>query len=77
MIWEGGEEMAEKKPKKELKTTEAQRRAIAKYEAAYTKRITVKFNMRTEADVLAKIESVDNMQGYIKQLIRDDIAKNQ
>ena len=28
-----------------------------------------------DADIIAKLASVDSMQGYIKQLIRDDIAR--
>ena len=28
-----------------------------------------------DADIIAKLASVDSMQGYIKQLVRDDIAR--
>jgi hypothetical protein len=37
--------------------------------------LTVKFNNRTDADIVAHITSVDNKTGYIKQLIRQDIEK--
>ena len=30
-----------------------------------------------DADIIAKLASVPSMQGYIKQLIRDDIARTQ
>ena len=32
--------------------------------------------MNTEADIIKKLESVPNKAGYIKQLIRADIATN-
>lgn len=53
--------------------TEAQKRAREKYEKANTVQLHFKLNRNTDADILAKLESVDNKQGYIKELIRDDI----
>ena len=50
-------------------------RARAKYDAANTKKITFKFNLKTDADILEKLSAVDNRQGYIKALIRADIEK--
>lgn len=44
---------------------------------ANTTVITMKLNHRTDADIIAHITNVDNKNGYIKQLIREDIAKNQ
>lgn len=55
--------------------TEAQRRATAKYDAAATKKMTFKFNLTTDADILEWLNSQDNKQGYIKALIRADMAK--
>lgn len=34
--------------------------------------ITMKLNKKTDADIIEKLNSVDNKQGYIKQLIRED-----
>ena len=45
----------------------------ARYDRKMTKVITMKLNKGTDAEILAKLESVDNMQGYIKELIRNDI----
>ena len=45
----------------------------ARYDKKMTKVITMKLNKGTDAEILAKLESVDNMQGYIKELIRNDI----
>lgn len=38
--------------------------------------VTMKLNLKTDADIIEKLESVDNKQGYIKGLIREDIAKD-
>ena len=46
----------------------------ARYDAKNTRRYAMKLNNTTDADIIAKLESVDSMQGYIKQLIRADIA---
>lgn len=59
---------------KKYKTTEAQRRAVAKYDAKKTKFYGLKLNLTTDADILEKLRSVDNVQGYIKELIRRDIS---
>ncbi len=55
--------------------SEAQRRATAKYDVTNTKKITFKFNLNTDADILEKLYSVKNKTGYIKTLIRADIQK--
>ena len=46
-----------------------------KYDKANTTQIRMKLNLKTDADILAKLESVGNKQGYIKALIRADIEK--
>lgn len=35
----------------------------------------LKLNRATDADILARLESVENKQGYVKSLIRADIAR--
>lgn len=55
-------------------TTKAQLKAQAKYDKANTKQVMLKLNRTTDADILAKLAEVDNVQGYIKQLIRRDIS---
>lgn len=55
-------------------TTEAQRKASAKYDKEHTKSILFKFNTTNDADILAKLAEVGNKQGYIKSLIRNDIC---
>lgn len=53
--------------------TEQQKRAQIKYDKANTRQITFKFNLKTDADILEKMDSVENRQGYIKEIIRNDI----
>lgn len=55
--------------------TQAQRDATARYDAKNTVVKTLKLNKNTDADILEKLESVDNVQGYLKELIRRDIMK--
>lgn len=47
--------------------------AQERYDKKATKQIKLKLNIKTDADILEKLRSVDNMQGYIKSLIRADI----
>lgn len=56
-------------------TTESQKRASAKYDAAHTRQIMLKLNTKTDADILEHLDTMDNKQGYIKALIRKDMAK--
>lgn len=53
--------------------SESQKRATEKYDKANTKQIMMKLNKGTDADILEKLASVPNIQGYIKALIRADI----
>ena len=55
--------------------TEAQKRAKMKYDAKATKKIMLKLNLKTDADILAKLEAVENKQGDIKELIRSDLNR--
>lgn len=55
--------------------TEAERQAIARYQAANIRQLKFKLNVRTDQDILQHLESVSNFQGYIKSLIRADMAR--
>lgn len=46
-----------------------------RYDATHIQRISLKLNKGTDADILAKLDSVPNRQGYIKALIRADLAR--
>lgn len=55
--------------------TEAQLKAVRKYDKANTRQVHLKLNRRTDGDVLEKLDSVPSKQGYIKELIRADIER--
>ena len=55
--------------------TQAQKMAQARYDKRNTRQINLKLTLRTDADVLEKLQKVDSMQGYIKALIRADIER--
>ena len=55
--------------------SEAKIKAQKKYDAENTLQVHLKLNRRTDEDVLEKLDSVPNKQGYIKQLIRADLKK--
>ena len=57
------------------KSTESQIRASVKYNKENTVQISLKLNRTTDADLIDSLNRVRNKQGYIKELIRRDIAK--
>ena len=57
------------------KRTAAQAAAEKRYAAAHVKIVSLKLNDRTDADILAKLDEVDNIRAYIKSCIRADLAK--
>lgn len=56
--------------------SDAQKKASAKYDAANTMQFKIKLNKTTDADIIEHLKSLDNKQGYIKNLILQDIKKN-
>lgn len=55
--------------------TEAYRAAQARYDAKNTRGYGLKLNVVTDADIIAKLDSVPNKQEYMKAVIRADIQK--
>lgn len=55
------------------KTSEAQIKANKKYDAKNTTRLMLKLNLKTDAEIIQKLNEVGNKQGYIKRLIQEDI----
>lgn len=47
------------------------------WDSAHTTSIHLKLNNKTDIDILAKLNTVESKQGYIKQLIRADIERNE
>ena len=57
-----------------MRTPEEARKATAaqaRYDAKNTRRVMLKLNVRTDADVIAWLESQSSMQGAVKDLIRE------
>lgn len=57
-------------------STEAQRRAQKRYDEANRDKwrmVHLKLNKETDADIIEKLENSQNIQGYIKELIRADL----
>lgn len=46
-----------------------------RYDASHVKHYHLKLNLIIDSDIIEKLSTVESMQGYIKQLIRDDIAR--
>lgn len=55
--------------------SDAQKKADRVYRAKNVKQIQVKFYKNTDQDLIEYIESLDNVQGTIKQAIREHMAK--
>lgn len=60
----------------ERKSSDARIRANTKYNKNNTKQYPIRLNLNTDADIIDKLSSVDNIAGYIKELIREDMKKN-
>ena len=54
--------------------TEAQKRATIKYEKENIKRIVLKLNIKTDNDIIQYLNTKDNINGYLKELVRNDIC---
>lgn len=57
------------------KTTKNQRNAIEQWNKANTRQIALKLNKNTDADILGYLEKLENKNGFIKDLIREHIEK--
>lgn len=47
----------------------------ARYDSKNRKSFAIKLNYNYDMDVIEKLETVESVNGYIKQLIRDDISR--
>lgn len=55
--------------------SDAQKRAVAKYDRENTKSYLLKLNRKTDADIIEFLEQQPNKLAYLKNLIRDDLKK--
>ena len=56
--------------------SKAQLKAQAKYDRQNTKQVILKLNIYTDADILTMLSETGNKQGYIKELVRQDMRNN-
>lgn len=56
--------------------TEAQRRASTRYNKANTTQVLLRLNLNTERDIIEALDTQESKAGYIKRLIREDVARN-
>lgn len=49
--------------------------ATPQYDRENTRRINLKLNKKTDDDIIRHLESQENIQGYLKQLIREDMKR--
>ena len=59
------------------KNSAAKIAANKRYNKKNVLQLKIGLNRKTDADVIEKIQSVDNKAGYIKKLVRDDIKKEE
>ena len=55
--------------------SEAKRKTNMDYDRKNTKLIGMKLNKNTDADILDHLAKQENIQGYLKKLIREDMKK--
>lgn len=55
--------------------SDAKRKTNMDYDRKNTKLVGMKLNRNTDADILSFLEKQENIQGYLKRLIREDIKK--
>lgn len=58
-----------------MSTKEARNRAIVKWKKKAVVQFKMDLNKENDADIIQKLDDVPNKAGYVKGLIRDDIAK--
>lgn len=47
----------------------------SRYNKDNTKLLSIRLNKKTDQDILYRLDEVDSMAGYIKDLIREDIER--
>lgn len=57
-------------------TSESAKAAKARYDAKTARYISLKLNQNTDADIIRRLEQQENVQGYLKRLIREDMKKS-
>lgn len=56
--------------------TEAHKRAVGKYFKKNIRQVVIKLNKATDKDLIDYIDSLDNIQGTIKNILRKEIKSS-
>lgn len=56
---------------------ESQRRASEKYQREHIKQYNLRLNLRTDIDIIRFLDSQNNRQGLLKQLLRQEMERRQ
>lgn len=56
-------------------SSEAHKKAAMKYDQKNVTQFNLRLNKKTDDDIITKLNSVPNKQGYVKSCIRTDISK--
>lgn len=59
-----------------MKTKLSTLEAINRYQKKNVIQLNIRLNKKTDADIIAALEAAGNKQGYIKELIRLDILRD-
>ena len=59
-----------------MKTKLSTLEAINRYQKKNVIQLNIRLNKKTDSDIIAALETVGNKQGYIKELIRLDILRD-
>lgn len=58
-------------------TSTAQIRASNKYNKEHTMILSMRLNLKNDADIIKYLKQIDNKTGLVKSLIREQIKKDQ
>lgn len=59
-----------------MKVKECDYRASQKYLKEKCRNVGMRLNLKYDSDILEWLDAQENKQGYLKQLIRDDMARS-
>jgi hypothetical protein len=66
--------MRSKSKEDDKMASKAQTEAVKRYQDKTTRLMSIRLNLNTDADIIQKLGEVGSKQGYIKELIRKDMA---
>lgn len=55
--------------------SEKQKAYIEAWQKEHIRRVVIKLNKRTDADIIAQLDKEESKQGYIKQAIREKMSR--